>query len=129
MMRATHCDTNGGRFHRPGMALRVDGTHYFDIHHTQADTMDKIDPHDLAHLGVSHRDLFALGQRHPHVVDLGELAGLRRDDAGGPGFQPCLTIRRRDGGSALWEGNPGGIHDELGQALTGLLAFDPNSSD
>ncbi|MCA1593505.1 MAG: M28 family metallopeptidase [Acidobacteria bacterium] len=31
-----------------GMSLNVDGTHYFDIHHTQADTMDKIDPHELA---------------------------------------------------------------------------------
>lgn len=31
-----------------GMSLNVDGTHYFDIHHTQADTMDKIDPHEMA---------------------------------------------------------------------------------
>jgi carboxypeptidase Q len=32
----------------PGMGLDVDGTHYFDYHHTPADTMDKIDPHELA---------------------------------------------------------------------------------
>ncbi len=32
----------------PGMGLSVDGSHYFDIHHTEADTMDKIDPHNLA---------------------------------------------------------------------------------
>ncbi|HEX8456729.1 MAG TPA: M28 family metallopeptidase [Pyrinomonadaceae bacterium] len=32
----------------PGASLDVDGTHYFDIHHTQADTLDKIDPQDLA---------------------------------------------------------------------------------
>jgi carboxypeptidase Q len=32
----------------PGMGLDVDGTHYFDIHHTPADTMDKIDRHELA---------------------------------------------------------------------------------
>ncbi len=32
----------------PGMGLNVDTTHYFDIHHTHADTMDKIDPHELA---------------------------------------------------------------------------------
>lgn len=31
-----------------GASLDVDGTHYFDIHHTQADTLDKIDPRDLA---------------------------------------------------------------------------------
>jgi hypothetical protein len=30
------------------MGLRVDSTHYFDIHHTHADTMDKIDPQDVA---------------------------------------------------------------------------------
>ena len=32
----------------PGMGLSVDTSHYFDIHHTEADTMDKIDPHHLA---------------------------------------------------------------------------------
>ena len=31
-----------------GASLDVDGTHYFDIHHTHADTFDKIDPKDLA---------------------------------------------------------------------------------
>ncbi len=31
-----------------GMSLNVDGTHYFDIHHTQADTLDKVDPQELA---------------------------------------------------------------------------------
>jgi len=31
-----------------GASLDVDGTHYFDIHHTDADTLDKIDPQDLA---------------------------------------------------------------------------------
>ena len=32
----------------PQIGLRQDTTHYFDIHHTMADTLDKIDPHDLA---------------------------------------------------------------------------------
>ncbi|HEX8127939.1 MAG TPA: M28 family metallopeptidase [Pyrinomonadaceae bacterium] len=32
----------------PGASLDVDGTHYFDIHHTHADTLDKVDPQDLA---------------------------------------------------------------------------------
>ncbi len=31
-----------------GAGLNVEGTHYFDIHHTEADTLDKIDPRDLA---------------------------------------------------------------------------------
>jgi carboxypeptidase Q len=31
-----------------GGSLDVDGTHYFEIHHTHADTLDKISPQDLA---------------------------------------------------------------------------------
>ncbi len=31
-----------------GAGLNVDGARYFDIHHTHADTLDKIDPQDLA---------------------------------------------------------------------------------
>jgi carboxypeptidase Q len=31
-----------------GASLDVDSTHYFDIHHTASDTLDKIDPQDLA---------------------------------------------------------------------------------
>ena len=32
-----------------GASLDVDGTHYFDIHHTESDTLDKINPRDLQH--------------------------------------------------------------------------------
>jgi carboxypeptidase Q len=32
----------------PGVSLDVDGTHYFDIHHTHADTLDKVNPRELA---------------------------------------------------------------------------------
>lgn len=32
----------------PGASPNVDGTHYFDYHHTHADTIDKLDPHDVA---------------------------------------------------------------------------------
>ena len=31
-----------------GASLDVDGTHYFDTHHTPADTLDKVNPRDLA---------------------------------------------------------------------------------
>ncbi len=31
----------------PALALRTVMTHYFDYHHTQADTFDKIDPDDF----------------------------------------------------------------------------------
>ena len=31
-----------------GASLNVDGSHYFDIHHTHADTLDKVDPQELA---------------------------------------------------------------------------------
>ena len=32
----------------PGMALAVDGSRYFWYHHTDADTIDKLDPHQVA---------------------------------------------------------------------------------
>ncbi len=31
----------------PGIELSQDGTHYFDVHHTPDDTLDKVDPADL----------------------------------------------------------------------------------
>ena len=31
----------------PGLAVRTVGTHYFDWHHSQADTADKVKPEDL----------------------------------------------------------------------------------
>ena len=31
----------------PGMGLRVDRTEYFWYHHSPADTMDKLDPHEM----------------------------------------------------------------------------------
>jgi len=31
----------------PAVGLSQDGTHYFDIHHTPDDTLDKIDPEQL----------------------------------------------------------------------------------
>lgn len=32
----------------PGLGLNVDGTRYFWYHHSEADTVDKLDPHDVA---------------------------------------------------------------------------------
>jgi len=31
----------------PGLSLNTVGEHYFDWHHTNADTLDKVDPHDF----------------------------------------------------------------------------------
>ena len=31
----------------PGLSERTAGTHYFDWHHTEADTLDKVDPDDF----------------------------------------------------------------------------------
>ncbi|MBM7112373.1 M20/M25/M40 family metallo-hydrolase [Archangium primigenium] len=33
----------------PFVGLRVDASRYFDVHHSEADTLDKVDPKDLAH--------------------------------------------------------------------------------
>ncbi len=33
----------------PGMGLQVDGTRYFWYHHSEADTLDKLDPIEMAH--------------------------------------------------------------------------------
>ena len=55
-IRADRIAANGGgadigpimREGVPGASLDVDSSHYFDIHHTPADTLDKIDPQHLA---------------------------------------------------------------------------------
>jgi carboxypeptidase Q len=55
-IRADRIDADGGgadispimREGVPGASLNVEGTHYFDIHHTHADTFDKVSPQELA---------------------------------------------------------------------------------
>jgi carboxypeptidase Q len=37
----------------PMLSLRQDGTHYFDYHHTPADTLDKVDPFELSQNAAS----------------------------------------------------------------------------
>ena len=32
----------------PFVGVKVDSSHYFDVHHSQADTLDKVDPQALA---------------------------------------------------------------------------------
>ena len=55
-IRADHIDPDGEgtdidpmmREGVTGASLNVDSSHYFDIHHTQADTFDKVSPQELA---------------------------------------------------------------------------------
>ena len=55
-IRADRIDPDGGgadigpimREGVTGASLNVEGAHYFDIHHTHADTFDKVDPQELA---------------------------------------------------------------------------------
>ena len=53
----------------PGMGLRVDGTRYFWYHHTDADTLDKLDPREFAEcvaaLAVMAYVVAALPERLP----------------------------------------------------------------
>ncbi len=47
----------------PGIGIGHAATHYFDVHHTHADTFDKVDPADLAHnAAVLATFAFALAQ-------------------------------------------------------------------
>lgn len=38
----------------PTLSVRQDATHYFDVHHSAADTLDKIDPAALAQASAAH---------------------------------------------------------------------------
>lgn len=61
----------------PVLELDVDNRTYFDIHHTDADTLDKVDPQQLAD------DVAAVAALVYVVADLPE-----RLDGGGPGTSP-----------------------------------------
>ncbi|HKE16404.1 MAG TPA: M28 family peptidase [Kofleriaceae bacterium] len=50
----------------PLLGLMMDDRHYFDYHHTEADTLDKVDPHDLA------RDVAAVAVLAYVVADMPE---------------------------------------------------------
>jgi carboxypeptidase Q len=54
--------------------LRQDGTTYFDYHHTENDTLDKIDPEDLAQNAAAYAVLAWLAAQSP--VDFGSGPGL-----------------------------------------------------
>lgn len=60
-----------------GMAavdLRQDGTHYFDYHHTENDTLDKIDPEQLAQNAAAYAVLAWLSAQSP--ISFGSGPGL-----------------------------------------------------
>ena len=53
----------------PGLALRTVGTHYFDWHHTHADTVDKVDLDDL------RRNIAAMAVMAYVLADMPETLG------------------------------------------------------
>lgn len=57
----------------PGLGLRTVGEHYFDWHHTHADTLDKVDPQNfrkaVAMLGVVGYILADMPERLPRATD------------------------------------------------------------
>lgn len=54
--------------------LRQDGTTYFDYHHTENDTLDKVDPDDLAQNAAAYAVLAWLAAQSP--IDFGSGPGL-----------------------------------------------------
>ena len=59
-----------------GAGHRVDGTHYFDVHHSRADTFDKIDPDELARNVAAIAGLIHLVANHPADLGPAPLASL-----------------------------------------------------
>ena len=51
-----------------GMSLDVDGSRYFDIHHTEADTLDKVDPQELAHCVAALAVMAYMVADMPHAL-------------------------------------------------------------
>ncbi len=56
----------------PQMALSVDGTKYFHYHHTEADTMDKIDPVELARCAAAMAVMAYVVADLPQTLPRGE---------------------------------------------------------
>jgi Zn-dependent M28 family amino/carboxypeptidase len=57
----------------PGLGERTTGAHYFDWHHTETDTLDKVDPEDF------RRNIAALAVMSYVLADMpGKIAGLQR---------------------------------------------------
>lgn len=57
----------------PSLGLRTVGTHYFDWHHTEADTLDKVDPQDF------RKNIAALAVMSYILADMpGKISGTRQ---------------------------------------------------
>lgn len=56
----------------PQMSLSVDGTRYFHYHHTEADTMDKIDPTELARCAAAMAVMAYIVADMPTALPRGE---------------------------------------------------------
>jgi hypothetical protein len=57
----------------PGLGVRTSGGHYFDWHHTESDTLDKVNPEDF------RKNIAALAVMSFVLADMpGKLAGSTR---------------------------------------------------
>ncbi|MGH9942369.1 MAG: M28 family metallopeptidase [Pyrinomonadaceae bacterium] len=87
-IRATRIAPNGGgadigpimREGVIGMSLDVDGARYFDIHHTQADTLDKVDPQELAHCVAALAVMAYAVADAPHALNNPTAASTERTE-------------------------------------------------
>ena len=93
----------------PGLSERTAGTHYFDWHHTEADTLDKVDPEEFR----KERCLFA-------VMSYG-LAEM-------PGRMACRERQWRAAGAVIFTTGRHGGKSPLGEKRTAYPVHDRRSS-
>lgn len=72
--------------------LHQDGTTYFDYHHTENDTLDKIDPENLAQNAAAYAVFAWLAAQSP--VDFGSGEALLAEEAGQEGVGETADERR-----------------------------------
>ena len=59
----------------PGVGLLVDGTRYFWYHHTNGDTLDKLDPAEVARCVAAMAVMAYVAADLPERIPLGQARG------------------------------------------------------